>query len=237
MLTRNDVTLSDARAIYASIAGTGVRPHRLQGRRAAAGRAQGLHGRDPRQRPHVLPRGRVRDRGGHAPLRRRGRRDRPRLPDRRHASSSRSRRSSRARRSSSSRTSGEIVGHPCLLRGSIERICDDARKAEAAGVDGINLLAYRYDGDVSALVGAVSEATTLPLICAGSVDSVARIEELRDLGVWAFTIGTAALDGVHRRGRAARRAAPRHARRRRLARRAGERRLPRRRDASDGCGT
>ena len=91
---------------------------------------------------------------------------------------------------------GEIVGHPCLLRGSIDRICDDARRAEAAGVDGINLLAYRYDGDVPDLVRAVSEATSLPLICAGSVDSIARIEELRDLGVWAFTIGTAALDGV-----------------------------------------
>ena len=91
---------------------------------------------------------------------------------------------------------GEIVGHPCLLRGSIDRICDDARRAEAAGVDGINLLAYRYDGDVPALVSAVSDATSLPLICAGSVDSIERIEELRDLGVWAFTIGTAALDGV-----------------------------------------
>jgi hypothetical protein len=91
---------------------------------------------------------------------------------------------------------GEIVGHPCLLRGSIERICDDARRAEQAGADGINLLAYRYDGDVPALVRAVAAATTLPLICAGSVDSIARITELRDLGVWAFTIGTAALDGV-----------------------------------------
>jgi hypothetical protein len=90
---------------------------------------------------------------------------------------------------------GEIVGHPCLLRGSIDRIADDARRAEEAGVDGINLLAYRYDGDVPALVRAVSEATSLPLICAGSVDSVERIRELDDLGVWAFTIGTAALDG------------------------------------------
>ncbi len=72
---------------------------------------------------------------------------------------------------------------------------EDARRAEAAGVDGINLLAYRYDGDVPALVRAVSEATSLPIIAAGSVDSVARIRELDDLGVWAFTIGTAALDG------------------------------------------
>ncbi len=90
---------------------------------------------------------------------------------------------------------GRIVDHPCLLRGTIEEICEDARHVEALGVDGINLLAYRYDGDVPALVRAVSETTSLPLICAGSVDSVARIEELASLGVWSFTVGTAALDG------------------------------------------
>ena len=55
---------------------------------------------------------------------------------------------------------GEIVGHPCLLRGGIDAIAEDARRAEAAGVDGINLLAYRYDGDVPALVRAVSETTS-----------------------------------------------------------------------------
>jgi len=90
---------------------------------------------------------------------------------------------------------GSIVGHPCLLRGSIKEIVDDAKRVEQQGVDGINLLAYRYDGDVPALVRSVAAATPLPLICAGSVDSVERIETLRDLGVWAFTIGTAALDG------------------------------------------
>lgn len=90
---------------------------------------------------------------------------------------------------------GRIVGHPCLLRGSIDDICDDARRVEQQGADGINLLAYRYDGDVPALVEAVSNATALPLICAGSVDSTQRIAELAELGVWAFTVGTAALDG------------------------------------------
>ena len=63
-------------------------------------------------------------------------------------------------------------------------------------MDGINLLAYRYDGDVDALVEAVVEATTLPVIAAGSVDSAERIQALERRGVWAFTIGTAALDGV-----------------------------------------
>src|SRR3954471_23387213 len=90
---------------------------------------------------------------------------------------------------------GEIVGHPCLLRGSIEQIVEDTRRAAALGVDGINLLAYRYDGDVEALVRAVVEATDLPVICAGSVDSVERIQALERAGAWAFTIGTAALDG------------------------------------------
>jgi len=90
---------------------------------------------------------------------------------------------------------GRIVGHPCLLRGSIDEICEDARRVEQQGADGINLLAYRYDGDVPALVEAVSNATRLPLICAGSVDSAQRIAELAELGVWAFTVGTAALDG------------------------------------------
>src|SRR4051812_28793911 len=63
---------------------------------------------------------------------------------------------------------GRIVGHPCLLRGSIDEIVADARRAEALGADGINLLAYRYDGDVGALVDAVVGATSLPVIAAGS---------------------------------------------------------------------
>ncbi len=89
---------------------------------------------------------------------------------------------------------GKVIGHPCLLRGTIAEIAAAARHAETLGVDGINLLAYRYDGDVDALVEAVVEATSLPVIAAGSVDSAARIRALADRGVWAFTIGTAALD-------------------------------------------
>jgi hypothetical protein len=91
---------------------------------------------------------------------------------------------------------GQIVGHPCLLRGSIDEIVADTERAASLGVDGINLLAYRYDGDVEALVRAVVSATDLPVICAGSVDSVERIRALDACGAWAFTIGTAALDGA-----------------------------------------
>jgi len=91
---------------------------------------------------------------------------------------------------------GKIIGHPCLLRGTLEEIVADTERAAALGVDGINLLAYRYDGDVEELVRAVVGATELPVICAGSVDSLERIRALEAAGAWAFTIGTAALDGV-----------------------------------------
>lgn len=90
---------------------------------------------------------------------------------------------------------GRIIDHPCLLRGAVEEIAADARRAEQLGVDGINLLAYRYDGDVDGLVDAVVGATSLPVIAAGSVDSAQRIRALAERGVWAFTVGTAALDG------------------------------------------
>ncbi|HEY6398428.1 MAG TPA: hypothetical protein VIX82_13340 [Solirubrobacteraceae bacterium] len=89
---------------------------------------------------------------------------------------------------------GQVIGHPCLLRGTIEEIVHDAGRAQALGVDGINLLAYRYDADVDSLVGAVVGAVSLPVIAAGSVDSAERIRALAERGVWAFTIGTAALD-------------------------------------------
>jgi hypothetical protein len=89
---------------------------------------------------------------------------------------------------------GQIIDHPCLLRGSIAEIAQDASHAQELGVDGLNLLAYRYDGDVNQLVESVAKATSLPVIAAGSVDSAARIQALAERGVWAFTIGTAALD-------------------------------------------
>jgi hypothetical protein len=89
---------------------------------------------------------------------------------------------------------GKIVGHPCLLRGTLEEIVEGARRTQKLGADGINLLAYRYDGDVRELVQKVSAAIEVPLVVAGNVDSFERIRELKELGVWAFTIGGAIME-------------------------------------------
>ncbi len=91
---------------------------------------------------------------------------------------------------------GTIVGHPSLLRGSIDEIATSAGSLTARdGVNGLDLLAYRYDGDVEQLVQAVVAASNGPVIAAGSVDSVERIEALARLGVWGFTIGGAIFEG------------------------------------------
>jgi thiamine monophosphate synthase len=86
---------------------------------------------------------------------------------------------------------GRAVGHPCLLRGSIEEVVGGVRKAAASGVDGINLLAYRYNDDVGGLLTSVKSAVDIPLIVAGSIDSFERINRVVGLGVWGFTIGSA----------------------------------------------
>jgi len=89
---------------------------------------------------------------------------------------------------------GKIVGHPCLLRGTIEEITKDARRVEALGVNGIDLLGYRYDGDVERLIKSVQNAVKIPLIIAGSIESFEKVRKMAELGVWAFTIGSAVFD-------------------------------------------
>ena len=92
---------------------------------------------------------------------------------------------------------GRIVGHPSLLRGSIEEISESARRLAAMDeVWGLDLLAYRYDGDVDTLVRSVVAAAEVPVIAAGSVDDGQKIRRLSDAGVWGFTVGSAIFDGT-----------------------------------------
>jgi hypothetical protein len=90
---------------------------------------------------------------------------------------------------------GRVVGHPSVLEGTIDEIAASARELTARdGIDGLDLLAYRWDGDVPALVRQVVSAASGPVIAAGSVDSAERIDALAAAGSWAFTIGGAVFD-------------------------------------------
>jgi methylglyoxal synthase len=92
---------------------------------------------------------------------------------------------------------GEIVGHPSILKGTVETIADSARRlADLETVHGLDLLAYRFDGDVPELMKAVCAATEKPVIVAGSIDTEERIVAVAEAGAAAFTVGTAAFKGA-----------------------------------------
>jgi hypothetical protein len=93
---------------------------------------------------------------------------------------------------------GRPEGHPTLLGGSPAMIESDTSAYCAQGCAGVDLLAYRAtEAEPLDLVRAARRALgqTKTLICAGAVDSPARISALRDAGCDAFTIGSAAFDG------------------------------------------
>jgi mannose-6-phosphate isomerase-like protein (cupin superfamily) len=92
---------------------------------------------------------------------------------------------------------GGISGHPSVLEGTVEEIAESARRLCALeGVHGVDLLAYRFAGDASALIRAVCARAGKPVIVAGSIDRPARVAAALHGGAAAFTVGTAALDGV-----------------------------------------
>ena len=92
---------------------------------------------------------------------------------------------------------GHTVGHPPKLAGTIDEIVDDAvRLAALPGVHGLDLLAYRFAGDVEQLTRRVVRAVNVPVIAAGSIDHAERVQAMRQAGVWGFTVGSAVFDGT-----------------------------------------
>lgn len=103
---------------------------------------------------------------------------------------------------------GKPTGHPTKLGGTPDLVEAQCERFLELGCAGVDLLAYRAtEADPLELVKAARKALAGKggLICAGSVDSSARIAALKDAGCDAFTIGSAAFDGSFspRKGRLA----------------------------------
>lgn len=92
---------------------------------------------------------------------------------------------------------GRVVGHPSVLDGSAAEIAASAVSiASRPGVHGLDLLSFRHPSDPVGVTRAVVEAVTVPVIAAGSVDSVDRIRTLARLGAWGFTVGGAVFEAA-----------------------------------------
>ena len=90
---------------------------------------------------------------------------------------------------------GKVYGHPSILDGTPEEVVAHAKSLEEKGVEGLDLLSYRYTGDAPALLAEVVKAVDIPVVSAGSIDSFERIEEVAVTGADAITMGSALFDG------------------------------------------
>lgn len=86
---------------------------------------------------------------------------------------------------------GKITGRPSILEGSIEDMVAEVEALKAKGVYGIDLLGYRYNADAEQLISVLVTKTDLPVCVAGSIDSYERLQFVKDVQPWAFTIGSA----------------------------------------------
>ena len=91
---------------------------------------------------------------------------------------------------------GKVSGSPSILEGSIQEIIDDVKFMGEKGVDGVDLLAYRYTGDAEKLAQQFIESIKIPVVLAGSINSFDRLDKMKEYNPWGFTIGTAFFDKI-----------------------------------------
>ena len=86
---------------------------------------------------------------------------------------------------------GKIYGRPSILEGTIEEMVNEANALLEKGVDGFDLLAYRYTGDPEELAARFVEEVDAPVCLAGSIKSFERLDKMKEIAPWTYTIGSA----------------------------------------------
>jgi len=89
---------------------------------------------------------------------------------------------------------GKVSGSPSILEGSIQEIIDKTKLLEKKGVDGFDLLAYRYVGNAEKLAKEFIKTIKIPVILAGSINSFDRLDKVKQFNPWGFTLGSAFFD-------------------------------------------
>lgn len=90
---------------------------------------------------------------------------------------------------------GRVSGSPSILEGTVEFALQQQEEYKKKGVYGIDLLGYRYvDGDPEKYSAEYIKNAELPTILAGSIGSPERIEKVREMNPWTFTMGSALFD-------------------------------------------
>ncbi|MCD8871705.1 hypothetical protein [Staphylococcus gallinarum] len=86
---------------------------------------------------------------------------------------------------------GNISGRPSILEGNIETIIQEAKSILNKNVFGFDLLGYRYTGNAIKLISDFVKELDAPVVIAGSIDSYDKLDFVKSVDPWAFTIGSA----------------------------------------------
>ncbi len=87
---------------------------------------------------------------------------------------------------------GDVSGSPSILKGTAAGMIQQAGDYKAKGAFGTDLLGYRYvDGDPEVLSAQFIEKSPIPTVLAGSIASVERLEKVKAMNPWLFTMGSA----------------------------------------------
>lgn len=91
---------------------------------------------------------------------------------------------------------GEVGGSPVMLQGTIEDVVEDSKRLMASGADGVDLTAYRFaNGDGTELATAVGDAIGREnLMIAGSIGNTERMDLMKELAPYGYTMGSALFD-------------------------------------------
>lgn len=91
---------------------------------------------------------------------------------------------------------GNVTGSPSVLNGSIEDILNQALEFQNKNIPGIDLLAFRHEQQSpTRLSKDIVSNLNIKTIVAGSINSFERIEFIKELNPWGFTIGSALVTG------------------------------------------
>lgn len=86
---------------------------------------------------------------------------------------------------------GRVSQCPSILEGHIEDLLVEAQEYLEKGVYGLDLLGYRYNGNAEHLSEVFISGVSAQVCLAGSINSLERLEAVKRLGPWGFTIGGA----------------------------------------------
>lgn len=86
---------------------------------------------------------------------------------------------------------GHVWNNPSILGDDVDGIIADAKRLKSLGCDGTDLLAYRFVGDPIELIERFTKEVDFPTVIAGSIDSFQRIDYMKEVNPFGFTMGSA----------------------------------------------